>query len=114
MQLDTFLDTLQVSPELIEFKDTMSVIDADYVYTPSSFTNGSLNNQAQENEGSCKLFAFAKLKNLSEKETLACFGAYYREDVLNNPKGDNHQNIRNFMKTGWSGIVFENNVLTSK
>jgi hypothetical protein len=114
MQLNTFLDNLQTSPESIEFQDTMAVIDKAYVYTPASFTNRSLVNQAGENEGSCKLFAFAKLNNLDEEKTLACFGAYYREDVLQNPDSDSHQNIRNFMKTGWAGITFDNDVLASK
>ena len=114
MQLNTFLDNLKTSPETIEFQDTMAVIDANYVYVASLFSNGDLVNQAGENEGSCKLFAFAKLNNLDEEKTLACFGAYYREDVLQNPDSDNHQNIRNFMKTGWVGITFENEVLTSK
>jgi hypothetical protein len=30
-----------------------------------------------------------------------CFGAYYREEVLGDLEGTNHQNIRNFMKSGW-------------
>ena len=74
-------------------------IDAAYTYAPTAFANGSLVNQAGENEGSCKLFAFAKINNLDEEKTLACFGAYYREDVLQNPSSDNHQNIRNFIQT---------------
>ena len=114
MQLKHFLDTLHSSPDSIEFKDTMAVIDATYLYTPAVFNNGSLVNQAGENEGSCKLFAFAKLNNLDQEQTLACFGAYYREDVLQNPNSDNHQNIRNFMETGWTGIAFEGEVLSSK
>ena len=114
MQLNTFLENLQASPESIEFKDTMAAIDAAYTYTPSAFTNGDLVNQAGENEGSCKLFAFAKLNHLDEEKTLACFGAYYREDVLQNPDSDNHQNIRNFMKTGWAGISFDKEALTNR
>jgi len=34
---------------------------------------------------------FAQLQQLSQAETLACFGKYYREDVLQNPEGDDHQ-----------------------
>ncbi|MFT4047340.1 MAG: HopJ type III effector protein [Solimonas sp.] len=49
------------------------------------------------------MLAFAKLQGLSEAETLACFGRFYREDVLKNPDGTDHQNIRNFMRTGWRG-----------
>jgi HopJ type III effector protein len=34
-------------------------------------------------------------------------------DVLENPEATNHQNIRNFMKTGWAGISFEGTALTA-
>ena len=55
-----------------------------------------------------------EIQNLSEAETLACFGAYYYEDVLQNPNGTDHQNIRNFMKTGWDGIAFYGSALVLK
>jgi len=51
---------------------------------------------------------------LSQAETLACFGGYYFEEVVGNPEGTNHQNIRNFIKTGWNGIQFEGEALTLK
>jgi hypothetical protein len=54
------------------------------------------------------------LQNLSQAETLACFGAYYFEDVLGDPEGTNHQNIRNFIKSGWDGIKFEGEALVLK
>ncbi len=114
MQLKKFLANLKTSPESIAFHDAMAVIDANYAYAPTSFSNGSIVNQAGENEGSCKLFAFAKLQGLNKEETLACFGSYYREDVLQNPTANSHQNIRNFMKTGWAGITFEKQALISK
>ena len=61
-----------------------------------------------------KLFSFAKLQNLSKEETLACFGAFYFEEVLGDPNGTNHQNIRNFINLGWDGIKFEGNALELK
>jgi hypothetical protein len=61
-------------------------------------------NAAGENSGSCKLFSFGTAGTNSEG-TLACFGAYYFEDVIGNQMGLIHQNIRNFMKTGWDGII---------
>ena len=64
-------------------------------------------NEAGTNEGSCKIFYFAQLNNLNVQQTLACFGRYYSEDVLSNPTGNDHGNIRNFMKTGWQGIEFK-------
>jgi hypothetical protein len=44
---------------------------------------------------------------LTPIETLTCFGDYYFIEVLQNPEGTNHQNIRNFIKTGWKGIHFD-------
>lgn len=110
MSLDTFLSTLKTNPETIEFTDTMAVIDALYQFTPTQFNNGGLLNEAGQNNGSCKIFAFGKLQGLTEAETLACFGAFYREDVLGNPNGDDHQNIRNFMQFGWGGVEFSGEV----
>ncbi len=114
MTLDTFVSTLKSSPEMLEFSDTMAVIDQLYVFNETSFMNGALLNQAGENSGSCKLFYFAKLQGFTEQETLACFGAYYRDDVLANPNGADHQNIRNFIKSGWQGIVFDSEALVLK
>jgi len=91
----------------IEFTDVMEVIAAQYDYSPTAFTNGSLVNEAGTNEGSCKIFYFAKLNALSEQTTLALFGQYYRVDVLQNPDGTDHANIRNFIKSGWQGVTFD-------
>jgi len=71
-------------------------------------------NQAGTNEGSCKIFAFAQLNQLNQQQTLNLFGDYYRLDVLNNPDGTGHQNIRNFMQFGWDGIRFNGEALTAK
>ena len=117
MNTQDFLNRLQTQPNHIEFADTMATIDNNYNYTPCSFKNGDIENPAGSNEGSCKLLAFAKIQGLSEEQTLACFGHYYRDDVLKNPKGRDHGNIRNFMATGWAGVSFANDcnqVLTAK
>lgn len=102
------------STPTITFEQVMKVIQDNYDYHPTSFTNGDVVNEAGTNEGSCKIFYFAKLHNLTEAQTLACFGRYYREDVLANPQGDDHANIRNFMKTGWQGVEFSATALTLK
>ena len=114
MQIEDFISKLNSSPDTIEFNETMAVIEVNYNYKPTAFTNGAILNQAGENEGSCKLFAFAQLQNLSKMQTLSCFGSYYRDDVLKNPEGNSHQNIRNFMQTGWHGIEFDGNALIKK
>jgi HopJ type III effector protein len=114
MTVTSFLSTLKHAPETIEFAETIAVIETNYNFTPTAFQNGLQYNAAGENSGSCKLFAFAKLQQLTEIETLTCFGAYYFKDVLEHPTENNHQNIRNFMKTGWNGIQFEGKALTLK
>ena len=105
MTLNDFLQQLG-SNTALDFEDTMQVIADNYTYTPSSFKNGDLENDAGQNEGSCKIFAFAKINNLNEEQTLKCFGRFY-QDVVNTPDGTDHGNIRNFMQSGWSGISFE-------
>ncbi|VAW91655.1 Type III effector HopPmaJ [hydrothermal vent metagenome] len=114
MDLATFKTQLHTNPNSIEFDDTISVIDLLYHFEAGEFSNGELVNSPGQNSGSCKLFAFAQLQNFNTNETLACFGRYYREDVLANPDADNHQNIRNFIKTGWDGIKFKSTVLSKK
>ena len=108
------LNQIKNAPEHIDFKEVITYIDKHYDFTPSKFTNGNAINEANENNGSCKVFSFAKLNDLSKEETLVLFGAFYREDVLGNPAGTDHQNIRNFMKSGWAGISFVGEVLKKK
>ena len=114
MTLQHLLEKLRYAPDTIEFNDTIAVIDALYDFTPTQFSNGGLVSEAGKNNGSCKIFSFARLQNLNPQQTLACFGAYYRDDVLKHPEGTDHQNIRNFMKTGWEGISFEGEALKAK
>lgn len=106
MTIKDYLDRLNNSPETLDFHVLMDVIDRHYEFTPTAFRNGDISNAPGENSGSCKLLAFAQLHSLSEQQTLACFGQYYRNDVLGDPDGSSHLNIRNFMRTGWSGIEF--------
>ncbi|AFK02010.1 HopJ type III effector protein [Emticicia oligotrophica DSM 17448] len=114
MTLEEFLKKLKETPQEVAFTDTMAVVEANYDFTPTAFQNGDLSNEAGQNSGSCKLFSFAKIQGFSVEDTLACFGDFYRKDVLENPEASNHQNIRNFMKTGWAGISFEGTALTEK
>ena len=108
------LEQLEKSPETIIFKDIIAYIDENYDLTPTKFINGNTTNEANQNNGSCKVFSFAQLKNLSKEQTLSLFGEFYREDVLNNPDGTDHQNIRNFIEFGWDGISFDGEALKKK
>ncbi|NAS30727.1 type III effector [Flavobacteriaceae bacterium R38] len=113
-KINSLLETVKSTPDVIAFNDVITLIDQSYHFTPVSFKNGDLNNREGENNGSCKILAFGKLTGLSSQETLHLFGDYYRKDVLENPNGTDHQNIRNFMKYGWEGILFENSPLEAK
>ncbi|AJR05409.1 type III effector [Photobacterium gaetbulicola] len=109
--METLLAKLKSHPQTVSFTEVITIIEQNYTYQPTAFTNGlgndTLFNEAGTNEGSCRIFAFAKLNQLSEAETLACFGDYYRNDVLQHPDATDHQNIRHFMKYGWQGIQFD-------
>ena len=115
MTPEEFLTMLDNTPEAVSFDQLIKTIDSHYRYTPGQFSNGlgdeRIVNESGVNEGSCKLFAFARLHKLNKAQTLACFGRYYREDVLGHPHDDNHRNIRTFMKYGWDGIEFDSIIL---
>ena len=101
-------------PETITFSEVISYIDTHYDFTPTRFTNGIVVNEAGQNNGSCKIFSFALLNGLTAEQTLALFGDYYRKDVLENPEGTDHANIRSFMLKGWEGIHFEEDALKAR
>lgn len=115
MGITELLQKIRLNSDSVIFDEVIAAIKENYQYTPTRFSNGlgeaCVINEAGQNEGSCRIFAFARLNNLSEGETLSCFGKYYRDDVLGNPDGTDHANIRNFMRDGWAGIVFDGVVL---
>jgi hypothetical protein len=105
---------LRNNPQNIEFNQVIEVITEHYVYQPTRFSNGDLVNNAGTNEGSCKIFYFAQIYQLSAAETLQLFGDYYRKDVLAHANRSDHGNIRNFMVNGWQGIIFEGQALIER
>ena len=115
MTIDELIKKIKTKPDNIDFTEVIETIEATYNYIPTRFSNGigssAVINEAGTNEGSCKIFAFGKLNYLDEKQTLACFGKYYHEDVLAHPENEDHVNIRNFMLFGWKGIKFEDEAL---
>ena len=112
--LHQFITAVQ-SSQPISFEQTILIIDEHYQFTPITFKNGLGNeiiaNQAGSNSGSCKIFAFARLHCLNQQQTLELFGDYYHIDVLNDPNGSSHANIRTFIKYGWAGIKMPDNPL---
>ncbi|MCH9696966.1 MAG: HopJ type III effector protein [Gammaproteobacteria bacterium] len=112
--LQQFLDNIKAGYSC-SFDSAMQIIDEHYHFIPVEFTNGlgenRVVNNAGTNTGSCKIFAFARLHNLSELHTLELFGDYYREQVLKDPNGTSHANIRAFIKHGWGGVKMDDNPL---
>ena len=117
MTLTNFLQKAK-NNEHVSFDETIAVITENYEYTPSEFKNGLTNKQlfnaAGSNEGSCKIFSFAQINQLNPQQTLGLFGDYYRKEVLDDPTGTGHQNIRNFIQYGWEGINFTQQALKAK
>ena len=114
MSIEDLVEKIHRHPDVVEFDEVIEAINTHYDYTPTAFRNGDVYNTAGSNEGSCKIFAFAQLHKLDETQTLACFGKYYRQDVLNHPDGSDHANIRNFIEYGWRGIDFDGHALADK
>ncbi|WP_173912287.1 HopJ type III effector protein [Acinetobacter sp. Marseille-Q1618] len=96
-----------------KFADVIAFIEARYQHTPTAFQNGQQYNAATENQGSAKVFSFAKLNDLDQQQTLSLFAEHYAS-VLATPEATDHQNIRQFMQHGWDGIKFEGTALTAK
>jgi hypothetical protein len=97
----------------IPFVQVIEFIERYYQHQPTAFKNGDTFNEATQNQGSAKVFAFAKLNDLSAEDTLSLFAEHY-QSVLANAGGTDHQNIRQFMINGWSGVVFEGEALVPK
>jgi hypothetical protein len=101
--LSTFRQQLRSGQHL--FSQTLAFIAEHYQYSPSSFTNGSVENAAGQNEGSCKTLSLALLEGFSAEEALLAFGEHYR-DVLATPDGSDHGNIRALQTHGLAGVRF--------
>jgi len=99
------LTQVQEDSQSVDFAAVISVVDANFDVNPTSFSVGDVQSEAGENMGSSKLLGFGRLVGLSEQETLCLFGQYYK-DVCANPEGDDHPNIRAFMKGGWGAVDF--------
>ena len=69
MSTEDFLQKLDQNPDDVTFDQTMQLIDENYAFVPTAFINGMIKNEVGENNGSCKLFAFAKLNKLSAEKT---------------------------------------------
>lgn len=103
----------ELAANRINFAAVLANIDDQYTHVPTAFKNGDQNNSSTENQGSARVLFYAQLNNLGKDETLSLFAEHY-QNVLDNPTANNHQNIRQFMLSGWDGVIFEGTVLMPK
>ena len=96
------------APEEISFQLVMDAVDELYDVYEVDFSVGDVVSAPGQNMGSAKVFSFAIISKLDVETTLQLFGDYYRKDVLENPGGTDHANIRSFMQYGWDGVNFPN------
>lgn len=110
-QLSTLLKRLK--EDSLPFTAVIAFIETYYQHTPTAFKNGDVRNEATQNQGSAKVFAFAQLNKLDKEDTLFLFAEHYQA-VLGSPDGKDHQNIRQFMIHGWPGVAFDGQALLLK
>jgi len=104
---------LGLRQQTLDFEDVQAFIAANYDYQPIAFRNGNQHNAAGTNEGSCRIFALGLITQLTADDVLLCFGRFYR-DVLASPEGIDHNNIRQFMISGFAGLSFDAPALVAK
>ncbi|MFC3031562.1 HopJ type III effector protein [Pseudoalteromonas fenneropenaei] len=116
LTITELLQHLEHQPETLRFADVITSIEAHYHFTAVAFNNNGVDNAGGENQGSCKVLAFAKLHQLSKAQTLACFAEHYFADVLVNPSATNHANIRALLASelGIDGVEFSQVALQEK
>ena len=100
------LGLLGRAPEQIQFKLVMDAVEELYDVREVNFSVGDVVSEPGQNMGSAKILSFATYSKLEKGTTLQLFGDYYRKDVLENPDGTDHANIRAFIKGGWDCVKF--------
>jgi len=110
---ELFNANLEMGGDDLKFAEFVELVNEQYETGLLEFKNGDVVNKPGENEGSAQVLSYAALANFDKEMTLKLWGEYYRQ-VVASPDGTDHQNIRNFMKTGWEGVPFENGIALTK
>ena len=109
----TNINKIEMSGDDLMFQEFIDMCDEQYEDGLIEFKNGDIVNKPNENHGSAKVLSYAALADFDKETTLKLWGQYYR-DVKATPDGDDHQNIRNFMKYGWDGVDFYAGIALTK
>lgn len=110
---EVFNANMEMDADSITFEEVMEMINANFETGLIEFKNGDIVNKQGENAGSAAVLSYGALAGFDKETTLKLWGQYYRE-VLDDPDGDSHQNIRNFMKFGWDGTYLADRLSVSK
>ena len=110
----TLISMLNSEPHKITFEQSMEAIEEMCEFTAVKFSVGDVQSEAGQNMGSAKVLSFGKLLGLDEETTLELFGSYYRVDVMDDPDGTSHPNIRAFMEGGWDNVQFPDGLALQK
>jgi len=84
---------------------TIAGIRSMYDVPPQAFSVGGHENSPGENEGSLAIFGFAKMHNLHNNQVFSMF-CEAGDEVLANPEGTDHPNIRAFIGDNFDGVRF--------
>ncbi|KAJ1637914.1 HopJ type III effector protein-domain-containing protein [Pavlovales sp. CCMP2436] len=98
---------VRTQPGSVMFAETLEAIDQAFEFFGTKFVNGAVSSTSSENEGSSKVLSLSQLVGMTTDETLVCFGEHYR-DVVADPSGSSHANVRALMTTGLEAVLFSN------
>ncbi|MBT3727100.1 hypothetical protein HOG21_05480 [bacterium] len=93
------------------FDDFIAFVDKYFMLISTGFNNNGLKNNKFKNEGSLKVLAFAKYCKMTDVTEIAGLFKGYYKDVLKDPKGDNHQNIRHLINGSIYEVSFDVNIV---
>ena len=112
MNLTDYINKIKTSGESLDFNETIVVIDANYNFTPTTFKNDDAINEAGKNSGSCKLFSFAQINQLTKQQTYVLNKLYKRlEEIPKSHPGDPKTKEKfDQLKTIYKQIAGENNL----
>lgn len=112
-ECEMFNNNVDMDSSNLMLEDVLEMINAHYETQLLEYSVGNIVNKQGENEATGLILSYAALSNMNKETTLKLWGQYYR-DVLKNPNGTDHANIREFMKNGWNSVPFENGIALTK
>jgi len=98
--------------DTMPFSDIMKTLDLHFTFRPTAFSVGDTKSTENQNQKSLRVLSFAQLLKLSKEQTLKLWGEHYKQ-VLQEPEGSSHGNIRAFLKGGFECVNAPQDVITA-